>query len=61
MSKDQLYPAPVRLMLSIPVEYPDDPLAQAQYVNGRLVGILGAMYEDNEYVRDTIDRILANR
>jgi hypothetical protein len=59
--KNELYPAPIRLMLSINNEYPDDELKQAHYVNGRLCGIIGAMYEDNDYVRDTIDRILATR
>jgi hypothetical protein len=48
-------------MLTIPVEYPNDPLKQAHYVNGRLCGIIGAMYEENDYVRDTVNRILEER
>lgn len=57
----ELLPAPIRLMQSIEVVYPDDELKQQYYVNGRLCGLLGAMYEDIPEVQMTIDRILAER
>lgn len=60
MDKQDMLPAVIRLAKSIPVEH-EDPLKQAHYVNGYLIGLLNAMYDELPEVQQTIDHILSTK
>ena len=60
MDKQDMLPAVIRLAKSIPVEH-EDPLKQAHYVNGYLIGLLNAMYDEIDGVQQVVDHILATK
>lgn len=60
IDKEDMLPAVIRLARSIPIEH-DDPVKQANYVNGYLIGLLNAMYDQLPEVQQVIDHILATK